>query len=471
MPEELCYKTISDIAPLIENREVSPVEITACMLDRIDALDSQIQSFTCVTRELATTQAKLAEEEVMSGFYRGPLHGVPVAVKDLFYTAGIPTTCASTLLQNWLPAYNATAVEKLANAGSVMLGKLSLTEFATAGYHPDLKHPYNPWNTHHGAGVSSSGSGAATAAGFCFGSLGTDTGGSIRMPAAACGISGLKPTFGRISRYGVYPLSNTLDHVGPMARSADDLRILFKAISGHDPQDEASNRTAPKFSEVTLTDLKGVRIGIDYNYITKDVEPQVSKAVMSGAKILEDLGAELCEIDLSFVIDICHYWKPLLSSEAALVHQLQTSKDKSVYGQVFADILDYSDQVNGQTIAKAFIERQHVQHKLAQVFNAIDIILCPTEPFSAPSWEAFPPQFITPIDALAWVLRFSAPYNFSGNPCLALPAGFTAGGLPLSLQLIGPWNHDEALLNVGSLYQIATDWHKQHPSLQAGSAP
>lgn len=467
MPDlkNLFTKSISEIAPLIQSREISPVDLTREMLKRIESVDNSLLSYAYVTKDLAMKQAKQAEEEIITDQYRGALHGIPVAVKDLFFTKDIPTTCSSKVLRGWVPEYNADAVEKLNRAGAIMLGKLSMTEFAAAGYHPSADPPKNPWNFDHCPGVSSSGSGAATAAGLCFASLGTDTGGSIRMPSAACGIAGLKPTFGRISRYGVYPLSNSLDHVGPMARSVDDLKILFDELAGYDERDHVSVHP-PSCASLSFTEkLKGLRIGIDCEYITRDVEPDITDAIMKESKILQDLGAELHEIDLSFVKEICRYWKPVLGAEANMVHQASYAEKPHEYGPVFADILEFGSTISGQEIGEALLECQRLQHKLSQLFEGIDIILCPTEPFSAPSWEVFPPQLITPLDALAKVLRFSAPYNFSGNPALALPCGFGSNGLPLSMQLIGPQNGDETLLKVGSLYQQVTEWHKQHPHL------
>ncbi len=241
---DLAGLTLARAARLIKTRKLSPVELTKACLRRIERLQPTINAFITVTADHATRQARAAEREIAKGTYRGPLHGMPIALKDLVNTRGIPTTCASVILKDFKPDYDAAVVERLNAAGAVILGKLNLTEFALYGYHPDFEPPANPWNLDYWSGVSSSGSGAATAASLCFASLGTDTGGSIRFPSAACGVVGIKATFGKVSRYGVFPLSDTLDHIGPMARSVGDAAAMLQVLEGRDPRD-GSTRTDP----------------------------------------------------------------------------------------------------------------------------------------------------------------------------------------------------------------------------------
>lgn len=458
------FSTISELAPQLESGALSPIALTQKMLDRIACFDPDLHSYTRVMAEPALDQAETAERELQSGHYKGPLHGVPVAVKDLFYTDNTPTACGSTLLKDWIPDYTADAVLRLQQAGAIILGKLAMTEFATAGYHPAHTPPKNPWHPGHVPGVSSSGSGVAVAAGLCYGALGTDTGGSIRMPSAACGIAGLKPTYGRINRHGVFPLSNTLDHVGPMARSVEDLGILLDLLSGFDRRDPGSV-PAPS-NRASLGEFRGLRIGVDPRYCGEDVDPDITAALQQVADTLQALGFEIKGVDLSFVHKICQYWKPLLSVEANNVQQNRAFGSTHAYGPVFAEILAFGRGVSATQIVEAFEEQQKLKHNLALLFKDVDMLLCPTEPFTAPSWEQFPPQLITPLDALSWVLRFAAPYNFSGNPALAFPCGFNSTGLPLSAQLIGPQWADELLIAVGSVYQQNTDWHKQIPTME-----
>ncbi|MCH8195905.1 MAG: amidase, partial [Chloroflexi bacterium] len=237
---DLCYLTIGELARLIESKAISPVEVTAQQLARIETLDGRLKSYATVMADRAMAAAKAAEGEIAQGRYRGPLHGTPVAVKDLCYTRGVRTMGGSRAFADHVPTFDATVVARLQTAGAILLGKLNLTEGAMAGYHPDFDIPVNPWRSDVSSGVSSSGSGVAVAAGLCFGALGSDTGGSIRFPSAACGVVGLKPTWGRVSRYGVLPLAESLDHVGPMARSVADVAIVLQAIAGLDPNDPTS---------------------------------------------------------------------------------------------------------------------------------------------------------------------------------------------------------------------------------------
>src|SRR5215210_941244 len=271
---ELCTKTLTEVAALIKKKEVSPVELTGAMLDRIAVHESKLYSYLTITAELALRQAKEAEQEITKGIYRGPLHGMPIAVKDLCFTKGIRTTCSSKILWDWVPDHNATVVDKLNASGAVLLGKLGMTEFALAGYHPSIHPPVNPWDAERWPGASSSGSGVATAASLCFGSLGSDTGGSIRFPSAACGIVGVKPTYGRVSRYGVFPLGETLDHIGPMTRCVVDAAIILRAIAGFDPHDPTSQRvTVRDYLTTVYNGVNGVRIGVDEEYCTKGTDP------------------------------------------------------------------------------------------------------------------------------------------------------------------------------------------------------
>src|SRR5262245_14455970 len=301
---ELCTKTLVEVAELIKKKEVSPVELTQAMLTRISALDGKLYSYLTVTADLALQQARAAEQEISKGTYRGPLHGMPIAVKDLCYTKGIRTTCASKILANWVPDYNATVVEKLNAAGAVLLGKLGMTEFALAGYHPSVHPPVNPWAADRWPGASSSGSGVATAASLCFGSLGSDTGGSIRFPSAACGIVGVKPTYGKVSRYGVFPLGETLDHIGPLTRSVADAAAMLRVIAGFDPNDPTTRRvTVRDYLDIVAHGIRGVRIGVDEEYCTKGVDPQISKAVLATTKTLQDLGASIQEVKFSVAED------------------------------------------------------------------------------------------------------------------------------------------------------------------------
>ncbi|MBT7078157.1 MAG: Asp-tRNA(Asn)/Glu-tRNA(Gln) amidotransferase GatCAB subunit A, partial [Chloroflexi bacterium] len=293
------YKTISELAPLIESGELSPVDLTRSQLDRIEALDGTLKSYATVTSERAIEQAELAQKEITNGKYRGKLHGIPIAVKDLCDTAGIRTMGGSAVFADNIPVEDSTVVTMLREAGAVMLGKLNMTEGAMGGYNPKLDVPENPWRKSHWAGASSSGSGSATAAGLAYGTLGSDTGGSIRFPAAVCGTVGLKPTWGRVSRHGVMNLAESLDHVGPLTRSAPDAGIMLQAISGFDPNDPTSlPHEVPNMLSKVGKGVKGLKIGWDEAYATEDMESSFAQAVFDGVKIMESLGAEIVAVQM-----------------------------------------------------------------------------------------------------------------------------------------------------------------------------
>lgn len=288
----LHYMTITEVAALIKMRQISPVEVTEAMLQRIENLDGKYKSYATVMAGQAEAAAKTAETEIAAGQYRGPLHGVPFAVKDLCFTAGVRTMGGSKVYIDHVPTFDATVVTRLNAAGAVPLGKLNLTEGAMGGYNPALDLPLNPWNTGHWAGSSSSGSGVATAAGLCFGSLGSDTGGSIRFPAAACGTVGLKPTWGRVSRYGVLALAESLDHVGPLTRSSADAAIALQAIAGYDANDPTSlPAPVPDILDGIDGGVRGVRIGLDEEYATDGVDPELAAAALEGVAVMKELGA------------------------------------------------------------------------------------------------------------------------------------------------------------------------------------
>ncbi len=318
---EITTATLVEVAKLIARRAVSPVEVTEAMLARIEALDGRIHSYLLVTAEHALAQARAAEKDIMAGHYRGRLHGIPLALKDLINTVDIPTTCASPLLKNFKPGYDAAVVERLDAAGAVMLGKLNLTEFALYGYHPQCTPPNNPWRLDHWAGVSSSGSGAATAASLCYGALGTDTGGSIRFPSAACGVVGIKPTFGKVSRYGVFPLADTLDHIGPMARCVADAAYMLQVLEGRDPRDGATRTDPPgDYTKALLAGARGLRIGLDRSYSSTDTDPRMSEALFKAIDVLVELGAEVVELNSPELADAAEHWLAICAVDALIAH-------------------------------------------------------------------------------------------------------------------------------------------------------
>ena len=461
----LHFRTITEIAEEIASKQLSPVDVTAAMLERIEALDGQLKSYTTVIAEQAMAAAQAAEREITAGKYRGPLHGVPIAVKDLCFTKGIPTRGGVEVLAGHVPAFDSTVIAKLEAAGAILLGKLNLTEGAMGGYNRNFDIPQNPWNPDRWTGSSSSGSGVATAAGLCFGSLGSDTGGSIRFPAASCGIVGIKPTWGRVSRYGVLALAESMDHVGPMTRRVADAGILLEAIAGFDPNDPTSlPHPVPNMLEGVGQDLQGVRVGFDEDYATNDIDVELADAVRAGVEVLADQGAEIVEVALPDVDEYVSAWPTLCSAEAVAAHAATYPSQRDAYGPWFQGWLDMGAKVTGAAYAKANNLRAACTGHLRRVFREIDVLVCPS--------MSAPPHAITP-EILYGAYeprhpkfqRFTVPFNYNGAPTLSVPCGMNTEGLPLSIQFVGKHLTEPLLCRVGHAYETATPWHGFHPDV------
>jgi amidase len=444
----LPYKTITELAMLLESKQLSPVEVTRAMLDRIAALDGKLMSYATLMGDSAMKEAQQAEGEIASGNYRGPLHGVPVAVKDLCYTEGVRTMGGSKVTADFVPDFDATVVARLSEAGAVLLGKLNLTEGAMAGYHPEFQIPKNPWNVDRWAGASSSGSGVATAAGLCFGSLGSDTGGSIRFPASACGTVGLKPTYGRVSRYGVHSLGQSLDHVGPLTRSSADAGIMLQAIAGQDPNDLTSLPVpVPNMLEGIDQGVTSLRIGWNEAYSTSGVDPEVVSAVRAGLDVMERLGATIIDVDLPDIDQYLPYWRVLCTAEAVAAHEASYPSRREDYGPYFREWLDRGTAVTGAEYAKATFMRNECNGIFRNAFEDIDVLACPTTIGAAhPVTEK---ALYGPIDdgRAGNFQRFTVPFDFSGSPTLSLPCGLNSEGMPLSLQFVGKHLAEAVLLS------------------------
>ena len=466
-PENLHYLSLSEIAQLIETKEISPVELTRVMLERIDRVDSRLNSYATVMADTAIAQAAAAEREITSGGYRGPLHGVPVAVKDLCFTAGVRTMGGLFVLKDHFPEFDATVVTRLKAAGAVLLGKLNLTEGALAGYHPEFEVPVNPWDENRWAGASSSGSAAATAAGLCFASLGTDTLGSIRFPSASCGLVGLKPTYGRVSRYGVLPLAESLDHIGPIVRTSADAAITLEAIAGYDPNDPTSlPDPVPSMLQGIDEGVSGLRIGFDERYATDGVEPGLVMAIRSALTLMENLGARMIPVEFP-EFDASAPWL-IAGSDAVAAHSATYPARRGDYGPMFGEFLDVYAAVTGAQYANAHRERLEFRGRLRSMMEPVDVFVCPSMPGAA--YPARPEQLYGTAEEIRSLfppnnLAFTAPFNLSGSPTMSLPCGFSEEGLPYSVQFVGK-HLDEALLcRIGYAYEQATDWHTRHPTV------
>lgn len=465
---DICFESLTDVAAKIRSRELSPVELLRAQLAHIDAVDPQLHAYVTILPEAALAAARVAETEVARGHVRGPLHGIPVAVKDLCFTRNARTTCGSRVLENFTPDRDAHVVRRLADAGAVIVGKLALTEFAMSGYAAGFATPVNPWDSTRYPGLSSSGSAVATAAGLAFGTIGTDTGGSIRFPAAACGVVGLKPTYGRVSRAGVFPLAASLDHVGPITRSVADAAAMFDAIAGFDPEDPSSLRAPFAGCSGALPGgMRGVRIGVDAAYVSNGTHPEVVAGFHVAARKLEELGATLVAVTVPPVEGVLPAWPVLCAAEALVGHAELYPARAGEYGPTFRSFLEWGQRLSGASVAKAALARADWVARFAGVFEHVDILACPSAPAVALPTMLLPPDAPFTPDTASFQ-RFTAPSNFSGSPTLSVPSGFDDDGLPHSLQLIGRHGDEALLCRVGHAYEEATPWRSRRPALAAG---
>jgi amidase len=471
----LHYLSLSEVARLIEAREISPVELTQMMLDRIHTLDARLHSYATVMADEALAAARAAEREIQSGNYRGPLHGIPIAVKDLLYTKGVPTMGGLKVLADFVPEFDATVISRLNAAGAVLLGKLTTTEGAMVGYHRDFDIPVNPWGEDYWAGVSSSGPGVATAAGLCFASLGTDTGGSIRFPATANGIVGLKPTYGRVSRHGLLPLAETLDHVGPMTRSVRDAAVVFEAIAGHDPNDSTSLQApVPNMLAELGRGVEGLRIGFDRAYALDGVDPGLAAAIELAVAELQRLGAQIVDVQLPDVSEVHAAWFTVCAAEAAEAHRESFPSRAAEYGAYFRDFLEFGSSVSEADLAQSRQVGRAIGEGFLTVLSTVDAVLSPSGgmPFKIPpglqygsmtEWDQVFTEILETMGIEKAVTSFTFPHNFAGAPTLTLPCGVTSDGMPYAMQLAGSPLSEAMLCRIGQAYEEATPWHGRHP--------
>ena len=458
------FPTIAGAAAEIAAGRLSPVALTEACLARIDAHASKLDAFIRLERDSALASARAAEAEIKAGRRRGVLHGIPFAHKDIYETAGIPTTCHSKLLADYVPVRDAFTVARLKEAGIVMLGKLATHEFAVGGPSFDLPWPpaRNPWNREHFPGGSSSGTGAAVAAGFVLGGTGSCTGGSIRVPSAFCGLAGIKPTYGLLSRSGIQPLAFTLDHAGPLAWTVEDCAILLQAMAGHDPADPGSAKVAiPDYRAGLDGGIRGLRIGVVRHFFEKDnpVSPEVGSAMEASAGVLSSLGATVVDVTLPSLQDWNACGWLILVVEAYAVHEPWLKTRYNDYGQNFRDRVTLGAFFSGADYMAALRFRRELQESLARLMADVDLLILPTTPGPAPRLDAVPPfrSFETP--------NFTMPFNVSGSPALSVCNGFSASGLPLSLQIVGRSFEDATVLRAGHAYEKATSWKERRPGL------
>ena len=464
MTNEWHFLTIAEAAPLIRAGKLSPVALTRAFLDRIHALDGALHAYILVLDDLAMADARRAEAEIAAGGWKGPLHGIPIGLKDIYNTAGIATTGHSALFKDHVPNEDAVTVQRLRAAGAVILGKLSTHEFATGGPSFDLPWPpaRNPWNLDHQPGGSSSGSAAAVAAGLCMAAMGTDTGGSIRSPAAWCGLAGFKPSYGRVSRRGILPLSFTLDHAGPLCWTTQDCALMMQALAGHDPLDPGSaDIAAPDFAAALAGDVKGLQIGVIRHFFETDLkaEADVVLALEAALDVFGSLGASVADVTLS---PLGHYNKvtTLISrSEAYAIHERYLTTTPELYGELGRRRLAAGAFVRASDYVNALRHRTRLVAEMTAALQECDVLMLPTKHQVAPRFRT-EPAVREP--------SYTQPFNVTGFPALSVCSGFSSMGLPLSLQIVGRPFADAAVLKVGHVFEQATRHRMTRPAFAKG---
>ena len=462
--------TLSTLSKAIRKKEISPLEVTRAFLKRIENHDQKINAFITLLTPSALKAARQAEKDILKGKYRGPLHGIPFAAKDLFFTKGIRTTCGSKILTDFFPRYDAAVIERLFSAGAILLGKLNMHEFAygTTSVNPHYGAVRNPWDRERITGGSSGGSAAALACSFAPLTLGTDTGGSIRIPAALCGIAGLKPTYGRISRYGVYPLCWSLDHPGPMAKSVADLALAMNILAGHDPRDPATPKAPiPNYSQSLAKDLEGIRLGVPDRYYFDQLDEEVHAAVKKAIRDLRGLGAKVQPISIPGLHEASTAaFIALVAEGAAVLEKWHLTRFQDLGEDVRAR-LNLGAAIKATQYLKAQRVRGKVREIFVEVFKKVDGLVTPQLPITAPKIGQSNVSWGKGTESVAGALtRFTRIYNLIGIPSLCLPCGFSSSGMPIGLQIAAKPFAEETVLKVGHAYEINTPWKDRHPPLE-----
>ncbi|MDP6548976.1 MAG: amidase [Dehalococcoidia bacterium] len=464
---ELCYMSAGRLSRLVQSQEVSPVEIVDALLARIEATEPVLNSFITLLPDEARAAARRAEKEIRGGSYRGPLHGIPFGLKDLFNTAGVRTTSGSRIFDTFVPKQDCTVAARLHRAGAILLGKLNMHPFAygPTGENADYGHMHNPWDPELVTGGSSGGSGSAAAAGQCTITTGSDTGGSVRIPAALCGVVGLKPTYGLVSRHGLAPLSWSLDHPGPIVRTVEDAALTMNAVAGHDPMDVASAKVdVPDYTTALTGDVRGLRIGVPKEYLEAPLDPQVSRSFRDAVALLETMGAVVTEVSFPMFDQSQAISSTILMAEAAACYRDLLARDGgSMYPPVRLRF-EAGLFVNAADYLRAQQARSLFDREFRQLLEQVDLLAGPTEPVTAPKLLATKvqagEQTVGTVPALT---QYTRPYNITGSPAIALPCGFSDAGLPISLQLAGRPFDELTVLRAAHAYEQATDWHTRRP--------
>jgi aspartyl-tRNA(Asn)/glutamyl-tRNA(Gln) amidotransferase subunit A len=467
MYDDLSTAGLVAVAEAIRTKQVSAEEVTRACLARIEIAQPKLNCFISLEAEAALDAARAADAALAGGEIKGPLHGVPLAHKDMFYRAGKVSTCGAEIRRHYVPQVTATVIERLQAAGALHFGGLNMSEFASSptGHNDHFGHCRNPWNTDHITGGSSSGSGAATVARLVFGALGSDTGGSIRLPATMNGVTGIKPTYGRVSRYGAMPLSFSMDHVGPLAPSARDCARLLSVIAGADPNDTTSSgRAVPDYEAGIDRPIKGLRVGVPENYFHDTIPADVHGPVEASLRVLRELGAELVPVEVP-EIDICTSIGNVLTRvEAASIHRKWLKTRPQDYSRLIRYRLSIGLALPGTRYVEALNMRGPTLAKVMDaVYGKVDVLHTATLAIAVPSIVESEPNQGNTAYVSNMLSHCTRPINYLGLPSLSLPCGFSDSGLPVGFQIIGRPFAEARLLNIGHLYQSATDWHRRLP--------
>jgi aspartyl-tRNA(Asn)/glutamyl-tRNA(Gln) amidotransferase subunit A len=465
---EAAMEDLLTVAERIRRREVSPVEVTEQALRRTNALNATLNAYITVMTDSAFADAATAESEILHGDYRGPLHGVPLSIKDIYWTKGVRTTSGSRVHTSFVPDEDATVVARLRQAGAVILAKANTYQFASSPPHPDFGGTRNPWNLERTTRGSSCGSAASVAAGLDYGSFGSDTGGSIRVPASFTGIAGLKPSYGLVSRHRMQAVSWTLDHAGPMARSVADLSALLDAVVGSDTNDPAtlSNGVSPRSTD-REDQLTGRMVAIFRDFMGDPVTPDVAAAVELAAKTLGEAGAAIREFSLpGFSDEALAAHNPIMWSELAHVHRAWFPSRAPEYTEFSQDRIAAGREIPAIDYLQGLDERKRIQARITDAMqeHGIDLLLLPASPMVATLHE----DLYDDVDRVAELMAlgtWNSPFNLTGQPALSIPCGFSDEGLPIGLQIVGRHGEDHLVLQAGKVYQTRTDWHRRRPAV------
>ena len=466
---DLALMDIAALAPMIAGREVSPIEVMQSQLRRIEALNPDLNAYVSLYPDAAMAAAKEAEAEIAAGNYRGPLHGIPMAVKDLFQVAGMERTCGSKILSEGVANSDATSVARLREAGAIMLGMLNLHEFAfgPTGINPIVGTARNPWNRNYISGGSSSGSGCATSAALAMATLGSDTGGSIRIPGAMCGVVGLKQTYGLASRAGIYPLCESLDHGGPLARTVRDAALVLGAIAGADPDDPSTAQArVGDYTALLGRPLDGLRIGVQRDFYFDRLHPEIEQAVAAALAVLEELGAVVEEVILPFNREAVQGWNAMAMAESLSVHEGHLRDNAEELSPDVNERLRLGQDLTAIDYIRSRQSQTKVRDEMAGVLAQTPVLAMPTTVIPPVPIETGT-TMVGDKEVPGWRVlgQLTRLACFTGQPAITVPCGFTEDGLPIGLQLMGGWFEEPVLLQVADAFEQATEWHLRRPPL------